>query len=97
MYNSTPHSVTGTSPSELFFKRRFRDKVPFAPDVEYKLIDSDVRDRDMLMKKKGKEYGDRKRRATDSNLEIGEKVMLKNITKDNKLTPNYNPTSHTVT
>lgn len=97
MYNSTPHSVTGTSPSELFFKRRFRDKIPFAPDVENKLIDSDVRDRDMLMKEKGKEYGDRKRRATDSNLEIGEKVMLKNITKDNKLTPNYNPTSHTVT
>ncbi|KAJ8706864.1 hypothetical protein PYW07_012942 [Mythimna separata] len=97
MYNSTPHSVTGTSPSELFFKRRFRDKVPFAPDVENKLIDSDVRDRDMLMKEKGKEYGDRKRRATDSNLEIGEKVILKNIIKDNKLTPNYNPTSHTVT
>lgn len=46
MYNSTPHSVTGKSPSELFFKRHFRDKIPFGPDLERKSIDTEVRDRD---------------------------------------------------
>lgn len=34
MYNSTPHSVTGKSPSELFFKRKFRDKIPSILDIE---------------------------------------------------------------
>ncbi|XP_026745498.1 uncharacterized protein LOC113506861 [Trichoplusia ni] len=78
-------------------KRQFRDKIPAAQDVEYKTIDEEVRDRDLQMKEKGKEYGDLKRRATDSHLEIGEKVLIKNVIKENKLTPNYNPTMHTVT
>ncbi|KAH9645881.1 hypothetical protein HF086_010080 [Spodoptera exigua] len=38
-----------------------------------------------------------KRKAVDLNLEIGEKVYLKNMTKENKLTPNFNPEAHTVT
>ena len=97
MYNSTPHSVTGKSPSELFYRRQFRDKIPSAPDIEFKIIDEDVRDRDLQLKEKGKEYGDLKRRATDNNLQIGEKVLVKNLIKENKLTTNFNPTTHTVT
>lgn len=34
MYNSTPHSTTGKSPSELFYGRQFRDKIPSAIDIE---------------------------------------------------------------
>ncbi|CAH2088932.1 unnamed protein product [Euphydryas editha] len=34
MYNSTPHSVTGKSPSELFFKRKNRDKIPMLQDID---------------------------------------------------------------
>nr|CAH7725340.1 unnamed protein product [Callosobruchus chinensis] len=30
MYNSTPHTITGKTPSELFFRRQFRDKIPSA-------------------------------------------------------------------
>lgn len=97
MYNSTPHSITGKSPSELFYKRQFRDKIPAILDMEYKTIDEEVRDRDLQMKEKGKEYGDLKRKATDNNLEIGEKVLVKNVIKDNKLGSNFNPTMHTVT
>ncbi|XP_063534905.1 uncharacterized protein K02A2.6-like [Cydia strobilella] len=97
MYNSTPHSTTGKTPSELFFRRQFRDKIPTAADMECKIFDSDVRDRDKEKKEKGREYTDRKRKAADSNLEIGEKVYVKNLIKDNKLTPNFNPDSRTVT
>lgn len=46
------------------------------------------------MKEKGKEHGDLKSKAT--GLEIGEKVLVENLIKDNKLTPNFNP-AHTVT
>ena len=64
--------------------------------MEFKTIDADVRDRDLQLKEKGKVYGDLKRKATDNNLEIGEKVLVKNLIRD-KLTINFNPTTHTVT
>lgn len=99
MYNSTPHSVTGKTPSELFFKRKFRDKIPMVGDVGYEPHDTEteVKDRDKIMKEKGKEYADRKRKAKECELEPGDKVYIKNMTKDNKLSLNYDTTSHTVT
>lgn len=95
MYNSTPHTVTGKTPSELFFRRQFRDKLPMIQDMTY-TEDSETRDRDKEQKEKGKEYADRKRRAVDCDLDVGEKVYLKNMTKSNKLSLNYEPTTHTV-
>lgn len=97
MYNSTPHTTTGKTPAELFYNRQFRDKIPTAADIERQVLDSEMRDKDKMQKQKGKEYADKKRNAVDSHLEIGEKVYVKNLTKDNKLTPNFNPESHTVT
>ncbi|XP_026729556.1 uncharacterized protein K02A2.6-like [Trichoplusia ni] len=96
MYNSTPHSVTGKTPSELFFRRQFRDKLPMIQDMTYSSEDSEMRDRDKELKEKGKEYADRKRRAVESELNIGEKVYVKSMHKSNKLSLNYEPTSHTV-
>uniref|UniRef100_A0A2H1X000 RNA-directed DNA polymerase n=1 Tax=Spodoptera frugiperda TaxID=7108 RepID=A0A2H1X000_SPOFR len=96
MYNSTPHSVTGKTPSELFFRRQFRDKLPMIQDMTYSSEDLEMKDRDKELKEKGKEYADRKRRAADSELNIGEKVYVKNMHKNNKLSLNYEPTSHTV-
>lgn len=97
MYNSTPHTTTGRLPSELFYQRQFRDKVPAVTDIENKITDQKVRDKDKEEKEKGRKYGDRRRRASYSDLEIGRKVYLKNMNRENKLTPNLNPTTHTVT
>lgn len=97
MYNSTPHSVTGRSPSELFYRRQFRDKIPNAVDIRNNVFDEEVKDRDKEQKDKGREYSDRKRKATESNIDVGEKVFVKNLIKDNKLTSNFSPTEHTVT
>lgn len=96
MYNSTPHSVTGKSPSELFFKRQFRDKIPMLCDINRQVEDSDVRDRDREKKQSGKDYTDKKRNTKECDLTPGDKVYLKNIIKENKLSLNYNPTPHTV-
>lgn len=96
MYNSTPHSVTGKTPSELFFKRQNRDKIPMLRDITEKGDDSEVRDRDKLQKEKGREYGDRKRRASDPEITEGDKVYVKEMEKSNKLTSNFNPTPHVV-
>lgn len=96
MYNSTPHSVTGKTPSELFFRRQFRDKLPSLVDLEYGDVDSETKDRDTEIKMKGKEYADRKRHAAESTIEIGEKVYVKNMTKENKLSTTFNDAPHTV-
>lgn len=95
MYNSTPHSITGKTPSELFFCRQFRDKIPSLTDIDSPFV-SEVRDKDKIMKEKGKEYEDRKRKAQVTDMEIGEKVYVKNMVKENKLTTNFNPTPHTI-
>lgn len=96
MYNSTPHSVTGKTPSELFFRRKNRDKIPMLQDINNKEDDTEIRDRDKEQKGKGKEYGDKRRRAQDVDLNEGDKVYVKEMDKANKLTPNYNPTPHVV-
>lgn len=96
MYNSTPHSTTGRSPSELFFNRQFRDKIPSVVDVESRHIDLEVYDKDKAMKEKGKINEDRKRKAEDYEMSVGEKVYVKNLNKENKLSSNFNPTPHTV-
>jgi hypothetical protein len=96
MYNSTPHSVTGKTPSELFFKRMNRDKIPMLKDINGMENDTEVRDRDKIQKEKGKEYGDRKRRAENTELKVGEKVYVKEMEKTNKLSTNFNPTPHVV-
>lgn len=96
MYNSTPHCTTGKTPFELFFSRQFRDKLPSIPNISPIPIDEEVEDRDKHEKAKGKEYADRKRRATESSLDCGDKVYVKNINKENKLTPNFKPDAHTV-
>ena len=59
MYNSTPHSVTGKTPAELFFGRQNRDKIPSFGKIYFK-DDAEVRDQDKELKQKGKEYRDRK-------------------------------------
>ncbi|XP_073959776.1 uncharacterized protein [Choristoneura fumiferana] len=97
MYNSTPHSVTGKSPAELFFRRKFRDKIPMIRDVGQEIAeDLDIRDKDKEMKEKGKAYADTKRNAKECNLMPGDKVYLKNVVKDNKLSTTFAPIPFTV-
>lgn len=96
MYNSTPHNTTGKSPSELFFNRQFRDKIPSVVDVENRRIDLEVYDKDKTSKEKGKLIEDRKRKSDEKGICVGEKVYIKNMIKENKLTPNFHSTPHTV-
>lgn len=48
------------------------------------------------MKQKGKYSEDKRRKATEKEIETGEKVYVKNVIKENKLTSEFNPTPHTV-
>ena len=48
-------------------------------NVSGKLNDTEVRDRDRVQKQLAKEYGDRKRRAVESEINEGEKVYYVKI------------------
>lgn len=97
MYNSTPHTTTGKTPSELFFRRQFRDKLPTSKDTEFNIFDSDTVDRDQTQKQKGKDYENRKRGAThETDINVGDQVYQKVFIKPNKISPNFDSTEHTV-
>lgn len=88
-YHSTSHSTTGKSPAELMFGRKIRSKLPVIPPVA--LDDEDIRDRDKTAKEKGKIYGDHKRKAKDSGIEVGDRVLVKRMKKSNKLDADFSP------
>nr|CAH7720776.1 unnamed protein product [Callosobruchus chinensis] len=97
MYNSTPNITTGKTPSELFFRRQFRDKIPSSLDTK-NIFEEDAMDRDQLEKQKEKERKDRKRKATeDIDIGVDDRVYRNNLTEANKIAPNFNATPHVVT
>lgn len=59
-------------------------------------IDEETRDRDREKKEKEREYADGKRRACESEVEIGNSVLVKRNIKANKLSSNFEPTVHKV-
>ena len=70
MHRNTPHSVTGVSPAKLLFKRKLRTKPPGSQEYCHEEL---IRDRDRLLREKGKEYADQKRHASYSEVVPGDK------------------------
>lgn len=93
-YHSTPHPTTGRSPFELMFGRRTRSKLPQIPREIH--VDEEVRDHDCQQKEKGRLYADRKRRARESDISVGDQVLVKRFRKDNKLSTDFSPEEHIV-
>lgn len=96
MYYTTPHSVTGKTPTEMCFGRTIRSKLPYLSDVEVAPKDMEVADRDQIAKQKGKEQSDARRRATPSDITPGDTVLLKNLLPQNKLATTFHPTEYVV-
>lgn len=91
MYYTTPHSVTGKTPTELLMKRTIRSKIPQLGDVETQVLDTDFTERDGISKQKGKDSADESRKAKVSSCEVGDTVWMKNLLPQNKLAPNVIP------
>ena len=85
-YRTTKHTTTGVSPAKLFFGREVRCKLP--KWCEMQGTNLDVKDRDGKQKQKYKDSADTKRRARESDIESGDKVLLQQQ-KQNKLTTPY--------
>lgn len=96
MYNATPHGTTGKSPAELLYGRNIRDKLPSVNDIEDVPIDNEARDRDVINKEKGKKREDTARGARDADINLGDKVLVKNAVFPHKLTTNWGNASYEV-
>ncbi|XP_062511800.1 uncharacterized protein K02A2.6-like [Corticium candelabrum] len=93
-YRSTPHSTTGVSPAELLFRRPMRSKLPAITDTVSD--DVSVRDRDSARKQTTKDYADQSSRALDHPVTEGDRVLVRNTTPANKLSPTFLPDPYTV-
>lgn len=96
LYNNTPHSVTGRSPSELLQNRKLRTKLPCVDDLQTIPPSSDLRDRDYERKLLGKQREDVQRRAKPSTISVGDTVLMKNLCPTNKLSTNFYKEKFTV-
>lgn len=94
MYRSTPHSTTMKAPAELMFGRNIRDKIPSISQPMER--NEELFDRDKQKKEEGKEYSDNKRKASHSDIQEGDNVLVKRLKKTNKLDTAFNPVEHRV-
>jgi hypothetical protein len=96
-YRTTPHSMTGVAPSKLLFKHELRNDIPFVDIAKPDKTDREVNKRDAERKQRSKETMDKARRARETDtFEAGDKVLVKNLLKNNKLSTNYEPTPYTI-
>ncbi|XP_058827099.1 uncharacterized protein K02A2.6-like [Topomyia yanbarensis] len=96
MYYTTPHSTTGRTPTELLYGRTIRSKIPALQDIETTPTTSDVADRDQMLKEKGRENEDSRRRARKSSIDLGDTVLMKNLLPGNKLQTTFDPKEYKV-
>lgn len=94
-YNTTPHSVTGKSPMELLTGRPVKDLLPSLRTEPYWRRDEEVRDKDSIKKMQGKLYADKRRQAKNSDIAVGDTVMIKNYDLG-KLEPSFRSEKYSV-
>lgn len=85
-HRTTPHITTGKSPCEMLFGRRIRTRIPELITLER--YDGEARDRDTIVKQKGKEYADHKAHAKVPDIKVDDKVLLQQR-KTSKITTNF--------
>uniref|UniRef100_A0A8W8NRV4 CCHC-type domain-containing protein n=1 Tax=Magallana gigas TaxID=29159 RepID=A0A8W8NRV4_MAGGI len=85
--------TTGVSPAELMFRRKLRTKLPQIENLQEKVLDEEMRDKDVYSKYRNKLYVDEKRCAVDCDLEPGDSVLLK---KEDKIDTPYHAEPYTL-
>ncbi|GAA6090012.1 uncharacterized protein K02A2.6-like, partial [Tachysurus ichikawai] len=91
-YRATPHQTTGISPAELLFGRPMHIKLP---TVHSPVHDDALRQADCHKKEKMKQYSDKRKRVSTSELTTGDCILIREKTKGKLKTP-YNPKPYKV-
>ncbi|XP_021378396.1 uncharacterized protein LOC110466305 [Mizuhopecten yessoensis] len=96
-YRTTPHSTTGQTPYRLMFGREPRTKMPQVAERQQNALHEQVRERDSKRKCQMKLYADARNHAKDSDISVGDVVVVQQDMKGNKLTTAFDPQPRTVT
>lgn len=97
-YRATPHSTTGLSPAEALYGRKIRSAMPFVADgkrVRFKDKVELMKEKDARMKAAMKKLADARNKARESDIDIGDTVLVKQ-TQTGKTVPVYKPTPYVV-
>lgn len=97
-YRSTPHAATGFTPYRLMFQREPKTKIPQInePTTEKK-IEEMVKQNDDKAKSEAKNYADNRNNAKESDIQIGDTVLVKKDLKENKVAAKFHENPHIVT
>lgn len=98
VYSMIPHPATGRSPAELAFGRKLKDWIPqMTSDPNTERDDGpDVRDHNWVYTQKAKIYYDDAHNARESDLQPRDRVLMRNLVPQNKLSAAYLPEPATV-
>ena len=86
-YRTTPHTTTGYAPATLLFNREVRNKLP---NVVILNSNQQVEENDKNAKFKMKEKADKRRRAKESDLKVGDTVLARQR-KHDKFSMRFDP------
>ena len=73
-YRQMPHSTTGCAPTDLLMKRDLRDIILAGPRWKPAVLDSEITEK---RRKENNDHASRSRRAVNSNLVLGDHVIMK--------------------
>ena len=95
-YRSTPHTVTGFTPNKLMFNHEIGTKLPSLPTKSQVKHHKEARKRDQKTKEKTKVAHDKKHRARQVDIQVGDKVYRRNEKLTTTKGP-WEPVPHQVT
>ena len=85
-YRVTPHSSTQIPPADLMYSRRIRYTLPDTSiEINSKSMQSTLQWNDSLAKQKGLNYTAGKLRPKENSLNVGDRVLVKQIRQINYL------------
>lgn len=89
-HNTAVHRTTNAVPSDVMHGRLLRRALPLTKPAGYQVDDEEIRERDWDAKQRSKEREDGKRRARESNITVGDTVVIRRAAK-RKGETNYDP------
>lgn len=75
-YRNTPHPSTGFTPSRLLMGRVIKTKIPALISIPIGREHREAQENNKEAKKKAKKYADKRRRAKDRDVKIGDEILI---------------------
>ena len=92
-YRATPHSSTGKAPATVLNGYPLRTKLP---EFSMRKDPADIQASDQNAKSKMKFHAEKRRNIVESKLNVGDKILMRHMTKTGKLVSKFDPEPYEV-